>query len=332
MKPIVKLARGIIGLLPVAMPAMAPGFSAQGIAAAEDHQNNHSIRKPTSPADLEFWLKNMVVFHRFTPDEVQRATGLSVPEIQNTIRQLGLNGQTPPPRLAGEPLRVLPYPGGRHPRIGFQDGAIAPQRETKVSIFTPWDESSYVVADIPEAIFSNLGLTYLAHTHVPTLWTEQNLQLPTQEWERRPDGSLRSERNLPNGITFGAEVMPEAHAVRMRLWLRNGTSKPLTELRVQNCVMLAGTRGFTAQSNDGKVFQPPYTAAKSAEADRWIITGWVPNQRCWGNAPCPCLHSDPQFPNCQPGETVQLQGWLSFYEGKDLAGELKRIDALGWTK
>lgn len=27
-------------------------------------------------------------------------------------------------------LRLLPYPGGRHPRIGFLDGAIDPQRDT----------------------------------------------------------------------------------------------------------------------------------------------------------------------------------------------------------
>ena len=28
--------------------------------------------------------------------------------------------------------------------------------------------------DLPEAIFSNLGLIFLAHTHVPTIWNEQN--------------------------------------------------------------------------------------------------------------------------------------------------------------
>ena len=70
---------------------------------------------------------------------------------------------------------MLPYPGGRHPRIGFLEGAIDPQRETKLSVFTPWHDSSYVVADVPEAIWSNLGLTYLAHTHIPTIWTAQKI-------------------------------------------------------------------------------------------------------------------------------------------------------------
>src|SRR5262249_23867515 len=91
-------------------------------------------------------------------------------------------------RRSDDVLLVLPYPGGRHPRIGFLEGAIRPQRETKVSVFTPWDDTSYVVADVPEAIWSNLGLTYLAHTHVPTVWTKQGVELEPLEWNRRGSG------------------------------------------------------------------------------------------------------------------------------------------------
>src|SRR5438034_10143039 len=101
-----------------------------------------------------------------------------------------------PKRPAGAPLLVLPYPGGRHPRIGFLEGAIDPQRETKFSIFTPWDPASYVVVDLPEAIWSNLGLLYLAHTHVPTVWTRQGVALDPLEWSIREDGLLESQRRL----------------------------------------------------------------------------------------------------------------------------------------
>jgi hypothetical protein len=38
--------------------------------------------------------------------------------------------------------RVLPYPGGRHPRVGFLDGAIDPQRGTKASVFAPWGKTA----------------------------------------------------------------------------------------------------------------------------------------------------------------------------------------------
>ena len=135
----------------------------------------------------------------------------------------------------------------RHPRIGFLDGAVRPQRETKFSVFTPWDDASYVVVDAPEAIWSNLGLTYLAHTHVPTVWTRRGIELERLEWQRRDGGRLEIERVLPNGIAFGATVTPTPDAVRMELWLRNGTDAPLTGLRVQNCVMLKGADGFTAR-------------------------------------------------------------------------------------
>jgi hypothetical protein len=55
-------------------------------------------------------------------------------------------------------------------------------------------------------------------------------------------------------------------------------------------------------------------------------------QRCWGNELCPCLYSDPQFPDCLPGEIQRLRGWLSFYEGAEAQTEFKRIEATGWRK
>jgi hypothetical protein len=291
-------------------------------------------RPPKSDADLRYWLENMVWHHRFTTDEIGAATGLNASEIAAALKQFDIRPDNRPQRSPAAPLLVLPYPGGRHPRIGFLDGAVDPQRETKISVFTPWDANSYAVVDVPEAIFSNLdkGPTYLAHTHVPTLWTRQNVTLERLEWNRRADGILEIERRLPNKITFGAKVVPGGDAVRMELWLTNGTGQPLSGMRVQNCVMLKGAEGFTEQTNDNKLFQPPYAAARSKSGDRWIITAWVPNQRTWGNPPCPCLHSDPQFPDCAPGETSKLRGWLSFYEGNDIESELRRIDSTGWNQ
>jgi hypothetical protein len=229
-------------------------------------------------------------------------------------------------------LLVLPYPGGRHPRIGFLDGAVRPQRDTKLSVFCPWDDASYVVVDLPEAIWSNLGLTYLAHTHVPTIWTKQNIRLEPREWNQREDGTLETARTLPNGIAFGARVQPSAESVRMELWLTNGTDRQLTGLRVQNCVLLKGARGFQRQTNENKVFAPPYAACRSEDDRRWVITAWWPLHRTWANPPCPCLHSDPRFPDCAAGETKRVRGWLSFYDGDDLDAELRRIDRTGWRE
>jgi hypothetical protein len=297
------------------------------VAPAAEPANS---RPPRDDADLAYWLRNMS-WHRFSPEEMADATGLGAADIKSALRRLELGTAAPPRRPAGAPLRVLPYPGGRHPRIGFLEGAIRPQRETKFSVFTPWDEASYVVLDLPEAIWSHLGLTYLAHTHIPTVFDKQGVKLEPLEWDRSdPGGALRIARRLPNGISFGAVVKPGADAVRMELTLTNGTSETLRDLRVQNCVMLKATSGFTALTNANKLFQKPYVACRSEDGTKWILTAWEPCDRAWGNPPVPCLHSDPKFPDCPPGQTRRLTGWLSFYQGTNIAAELDRIERTGW--
>jgi hypothetical protein len=280
------------------------------------------VRHPPNENDLRYWLANMIT-HGYSLNEMASVVGLSTNEVAAALRRFEIK-----PLRGTNSLLVLPYPGGRHPRLGFLDGAIDPQRETKVSVFTPWAASSYVVVDVPEAIFSNLGLTYLAHTHIATLWSKQGITLPQLEWKRNADGSLESERVLPNKIAFGASVKPTTNAVLMELWLRNGTDQLLTGLRVQNCVMLKAAVGFNAQTNANKIFATPFVACGSADRKRWIITAWEPCQRAWANAPVPCLHSDPQFPDCPPGETRRVRGWLSFYEGSNVEAEFNRIASL----
>lgn len=289
-------------------------------------------RPARNDAELKAWLQNMAWHHRYSMAEMAEVLGLKPDAVEAALKKFAISAATRPRRPAGAPLLVLPYPGGRHPRIGFLDGAVRPQRETKVSIFTPWDEASYVVADVPEAIWSNLGLTYLAHTHIDTIWTKEKTALKRLEWQRQPDGALVCERTLPNGIVFGTRVEPGRDAVRFEMWLTNGTKRTLTDLRVQNCVMLKGAAGFTEQTNKNKVFSGAYAAARSADGTRWVITAWAPIHRAWGNEKCPCLHADPKFPDCPPGQTRRLRGWLSFYQGTDLKAELARIEATGWSK
>ncbi len=72
--------------------------------------------------------------------------------------------ENPLPLTSGRQARIAPFPGHEHPRIGFREGAIAPLRGTKAMAFLPWDPDSYVVIDLPEAIFSGKRLL-LAHAH-----------------------------------------------------------------------------------------------------------------------------------------------------------------------
>lgn len=282
-------------------------------------------RAAKDEADLQRWLQNMVWYHGYSRDEILSALKIEPSELDKALDQGKIREGKRVPREADAPLTVLPYPGGRHPRLGFHDGARQPQRDTKVSVFTPWDETSYVVVDVPEAVFTNLGLTYLAHTHVPTIWEQQQVTLPPIEWRRDDDGSFHSERTLPNGIGLGATVRPTRDTVRMELRLHNGTLQPLTKMRAQVCVMLHAAAGFEPQSATNKLIRGNAVAAKSADGHRWIITVWEPCQRPWQNPPVPCIHSDPSLPDCAPGETSVARGILGFYEGDDIAGAIERL-------
>jgi prepilin-type processing-associated H-X9-DG protein len=289
-----------------------------------------NFRRPVNDEELKYWLGNMVWHHRFTNEEIRAATGLTENKIAGALKKFNIRQGNRPKRAEDAPLLVMPYPGGRHPRIGFLDGAIDPQRETKFSVFIPWDANSYVVLDVPEAIWSNLGLTYLAHTHIDTIWSKRGIDLPKLEWNRGADGTLDIERKLPNGIAFGVKVKPTKEAVRMELWLKNGTDQKLSDLRAQNCVMTKMAAGFEQQTNNNKVLTNPYVACRSSDGRRWIITAWEYCNHPWANDKCPCFHSDPKFPDLEPGQTHRLHGWLSFYKGTDIKVEFKRIEATGW--
>ncbi len=309
-------------------PAARPSGNSGQPQPADASRN---ARRPVSEADLRYWLENMIVYHRFRAEEAAVATGMKNEEVEAAAKRWDLQPGAQPQRRPGDPLVVLPYPGGRHPRLGFLEGAIDPQRETKVSIFTPWDPASYVVFDVPEAVWSNLGLTYLAHTHIPTVWTKQGIHLPVQEWERREGGVLRSTRRLPNGIVIAVEVRPKADEVQFDLSLANGTDKPLTGLRIQNCVMLSYAKGFSQQASDNKVSRVPFEACRSDDGTRWIVTAWNPCWRTWDNPQCPCMHSDPVLPDCAPGQTTKASGFLWFYAGTDIQSELQRLSKkTGW--
>ena len=146
---------------------------------------NQSLALPSemvsTRGDLPIGSQNMH-YHKYSWEETAEVIGYPVDEVKR-LREVQLNASQGGNR-AKEVIRVLPYPGGRHPRIGFQEGAILPHRGTKASVFLPWDSSSYVVVDLPEAILSNLGLIYLAHTHTPTIWDARNLWLENIDWTR----------------------------------------------------------------------------------------------------------------------------------------------------
>ena len=285
------------------------------------------VEMQATRSEARYWLENMLVDHRFNWDEVGRVFGWSLDEARTKAADLQIGTDISPRRLAAGQTRVLPYPGGREVRIGFLDGNRDWQRGTKASVFTPWDATSYVVVDLPEAIFSEKRLIFLAHTHIPTVWDEQNIIIENVDWTRQADGGLRNERMLPNKVAFGASIQPSVGGVEMELWLRNGSDKPLTGLRTQICGHLKGAPEFNEQTTTNKMFRAPSVAVHSAGGDRWILTAWERCGRAWGQPLVPCIHADPVLADCAPGETVRVRGRLWFYEGKEIEQELARAKA-----
>ncbi len=296
------------------------------IAAKRD---GNSARPAKNDAELKHWLESALVHHRYSNAEAGAALGLTADEVTAATKRLSLDVAKRPIREAGEPLLMLPYPGGRHPRIGFRDGMIRPQREATASAFAPWADGGYAVANVPEAVWfvpnDRPELLYLGHTHIPTFWDKQKATLDALEWTRKADGSLAIERTLPNKVTLAALITPGKDGVRMEFRVTNGGAAKLTGLRVQMCVMLASLAGFESRTNENKVFAAPFAACRDAAGKRWVITAWERCGRAWGNPPCPCLHADPVVEDCPPGATKSVLGWLSFYEGTDIDAELKRL-------
>jgi len=66
----------------------------------------------------------MLVHHRYSAEEVGLATGLSADEVAAAVERFKIKPGAEKERVANDRLLVLPYPGGRHPRIGFLDGAV----------------------------------------------------------------------------------------------------------------------------------------------------------------------------------------------------------------
>jgi len=112
-------------------------------------------------ADLNYWRLNLAE-HSYSATEAKLVTADDAPL---PVFVAPIRG----PKLA-------PYPGGRHPRIGFFEGAVAPQRGTKATLFLPWADSGYAVIDVPEAIFTNGKLIYLAHRTFRRCGTSRTLR------------------------------------------------------------------------------------------------------------------------------------------------------------
>jgi hypothetical protein len=212
--------------------------------------------------------------------------------------------------------------------------------------------------DFPEAIFTDIGLIFLSHINpkIRSMYPE----LPKVEWQAKA-GEVSYERALPNGVRFGGRVSTETDTkVALRLFLHNGTDRPLRKITLQTCSFLHGIKEFADETWDNKfVFvreigwvpfqkareelQPrghyklgwrdgpavadwPVMAVRSNAAERHLAMTWYEDTLSLvSNKWHPCLHADPFFPDLEPGAQAEIHGSLLFVEGslEDVAHFLK---------
>jgi hypothetical protein len=264
----------------------------------------------------------MMFDHQFSKEEMLQATGYSEMDLDQSLSQLV---PATPGSNNNDILKVKPYPGVRHPRINFKDGMLSPMRGTKVSIFLPWDQEEYVVLDLPEALFTQFGLTFLGHKHIPTIFDYQKIVIQNSDWSISDDGSFHNTWSLPNQMVIGADIYPGINELDMELWIKNNSDAVFTDLQSQVCIMLKMATNFNALSNENKIFDAPVSVVQSVDGTQWIITAWNGGNHEWGNEDCPCLHSDPRLPDCAPGETVNVTGKIWFYKGTEIETKIQSI-------
>jgi len=273
--------------------------------------------------NLEYWMENMYNYHNYSAEEIQKVTGYDKHKIDSIMNILK---NKVGPESSDNKITVKPYPGGRHPRIDFKDGMRSPMRGTKASAFLPWNEKEYIIIDLPEAVSTQYGLTFLGHKHIPTVFDYNLIPIQNHDWKVLNDGGLINVWLLPNNMEIRSEIYPRSESIDLRLFLHNSTSDTIfTDLKTQVCIMFKNASEFNAQSNENKIFDCPVTAVHSTDSSKWIITAWDHCINAWGNEDCPCMHADPIFSDCKNGETVQLTGKIWFYEGNDIYSKIDKI-------
>ncbi len=265
--------------------------------------------------------------------------------LSHAIENPGNESAKPPPKKAGnsyeshaEGIRILP--GQWRPHYPWEHIAwVSPS----------WSSQDYIWLDFPEAIFTNQGLLYLSHInpHFPTVFHD----LPRIPWRQIANG-LAFDRSLPNGIVFGGSVTKgKGSTVDLKLYIENGSSKPLKNITLQTCAYLRGIKEFSDYTMDNKfvhlpasgwvpmaeamalpngkeayrvgwrtsgkaVASKPAAITLSNQGDRLFAMTWFKDTLSMVSNPGhPCVHADPQFKDLNPGESSSIHGKLIFFEG-----------------
>ena len=132
-----------------------------------------------------------------------------------------------------------------------------------MSVFAPWADGGYAVADVPEAVwFEPAGSANCCTSPTPRpnhLGPQTNVTLAPQRWSRRPDGTLEQSRIAEQGHARGKGDQPRRRADGFRVTNGSATAPPGSN--DPKCVYAKGLTGFDMRTIDNKMF-----AARSPRA------------------------------------------------------------------
>ena len=94
---------------------------------------------------------------------------------------------------------------------------------------------------------------------------------------------------------------------------------------------LEGMSWFRPGSGPGRIVReraaPPLIAVRSLHnPERWLAIIWRPARMVFSNNSIPCIHSDPQPPDCPPGAVSTAEGLILFHQG-DFQGLVDRANS-----
>ena len=88
---------------------------------------------------------------------------------------------------------------------------------------------------------------------------------------------------------------------------------------------LGDARSGSGLEGDRSSREFPVIVTCSNERERLVAMTWFGDTaRIWGNRQHPCMHTDPRFPDLEPGESSEVKGAILFFEGSldEFADEL----------
>jgi hypothetical protein len=119
----------------------------------------------------------------------------------------------------------------------------------------PWLTQDYIWMDFPEAIFTDQGLLFLSHINPPFPQLFPNE--PHVPWKYIA-GGISFERTLPNKIAFGGSLIKtDVSTVSLQLYIRNGSDKDLTAIKLQTCAFLRASFEFSDFTTHNKFVHLP---------------------------------------------------------------------------